>query len=306
MTLDKYSKYVVTKPDYEGDIDIPAKGRQNPAMTIMSNKLVPGSNTYMEIDWVWDMPSPNPHIFNHAHNFDEILLHIGSDYEHPEELGAEIEVVVEGKTLTINRCCGLFLPAGIRHGPLTWKKVTRPHLEIAIMLGTGDFREGWSVGTGPEAGNKAQKLIKKSSSISNPEKLLASKPVYEAGPGFKVKGRNIPSLTVINDYLIPNCNMYIEVGWIWEMPDPNPHVFEHKHKFNEVVTHIGNDYKNPEDLGAEIDFQLEGESHPLTTTSAVYIPKGTKHGPLIWKRVSRPHIEMAMMIGTGDVNKAWD
>ena len=26
-----------------------------------------------------------------------------------------------------------------KHGPLTWQKVTRPHIEMTIMLGCGDF-----------------------------------------------------------------------------------------------------------------------------------------------------------------------
>jgi hypothetical protein len=124
------------------------EGRQSPSMTLMSNKLVPGSNMYIEVGWIWDMPKPNPHIFEMEHKFDEIVMHIGNDPYNSEDLGGEIEFCVEGQPLTFNKSSALFLPAGTKHGPLTWKKFERPHMEIAIMIGSGDYKEGWPEGTG--------------------------------------------------------------------------------------------------------------------------------------------------------------
>jgi hypothetical protein len=47
------------------------------------------------------------------------------------------------------------------------------------------------------------------------------------------------------------------VGWIYEMPDPNPHINEHIHEnYDEIVIHIGGDSNNPEDLGAEMNSLL--------------------------------------------------
>jgi hypothetical protein len=49
--------------------------------------------------------------------------------------------------------------------------------------------------------------------------------------------------------------VYIEMGWVYAMPDPNPHIPEHTHAHSdEFVLHIGSDYKNPEDIGGEIEF----------------------------------------------------
>lgn len=146
MAKSNYRKYLVTKPVYEaGD---PVKGRQYPTMTLMSNAQVPGCNMYLEVGWIWDMPTPNPHIYEHSHNFDEIVLHIGSDPDNPEDLGGEIEYVMDGEPLVFNKTSALFVPAGVKHGPLTWKKFTRPHTEMAIMIGTGSYKEGWPAGTG--------------------------------------------------------------------------------------------------------------------------------------------------------------
>jgi hypothetical protein len=112
-------------------------------MTLMSGELVPGSNTYIELGWVWDMPDPNPHIHEHTHRegCSEIVLHIGSDPNNPEDLGAEIEFVVDGQPLVFNTTSGIFIPSGVKHGPVTWKKLTRPHLQMAMVLGAGTLAE---------------------------------------------------------------------------------------------------------------------------------------------------------------------
>jgi hypothetical protein len=87
------------------------------------------------------MPDPNPHILEHTHNYDEVVLHIGSDLNNPEDLGAEIEFVVGGEPLIIDKTSALFVPKGVKHGPLTWKRVDRPHIQMAIMLGAGTMAE---------------------------------------------------------------------------------------------------------------------------------------------------------------------
>ena len=141
MAESKYVKNLVTKPAYEVTAG-KVKGRQYPTMTFMSNDLVPGSNTYLEIGWIHEMPKPNPHIFEHSHEqYNEIVLHIGSDPNHPEDLGGEIEFVVGGEPLIFDCTSALYIPAGVKHGPVTWKKVKRPHIQMAIILGGGTMAE---------------------------------------------------------------------------------------------------------------------------------------------------------------------
>lgn len=141
MAESKYRENLISRPAYEvtgGKV----KGRQYPTMTLMSNTLVPGSNTYLEVGWIWGMPEPNPHIFKHSHDkYDEIVLHLGSDPRNPEDLGGEIEFVVGGEPLVFDTTSAIFVPAGVKHGPVTWKRVSRPHLQIAIVLGAGILTE---------------------------------------------------------------------------------------------------------------------------------------------------------------------
>ena len=144
----KYYKNLVQKPRYEVRTEYDdIKGRQYPTMTYMSNELVPGSNVYIEMGWVWAMPDPNPHIFEHSHDkSDEFVLHIGSDPKNPEDLGGEIEFVVGGEPLKINKTSALYVPKGVIHGPLTWKSLTRPHLQMTIIMGAGTLAEAAPAG----------------------------------------------------------------------------------------------------------------------------------------------------------------
>jgi hypothetical protein len=137
-----YSKNLVKVPMREVAAGLNVKGRTNPTLTYMSNELVPGSNIYIEMGWIWAMPEPNPHIFGHSHDdYNEVVFHIGADPQNPEYLGAEIEFVVGNQPLTIDKTSAIFVPKGVKHGPLTWKKVERPHLQMAIVLGAGNLDE---------------------------------------------------------------------------------------------------------------------------------------------------------------------
>jgi len=135
-----YNKYFVSKPAYEVIPVMEVKGRRG-AMTLMSNNLVPKTNMYIETGWVFGMPDPNPHIEEHSHDYDEIVIHLGTDPNNQEELGGEIEFMVGGQPLIINKTSAMYVPKGVPHGPLTWKKYKKPHLEFTIMIGAGTLAQ---------------------------------------------------------------------------------------------------------------------------------------------------------------------
>ncbi len=135
------------------------------------------------------------------------------------------------------------------------------------------------------------------------EKYLVGRPAYEVVPAFEVKGR-IQAMTLLSNNLIPGVNNYVEAGWITAMPDPAQHILEHTHDYDEIVLHIGTNPDDQEDLGAEIEFVLDGQPFVLTKTSTVFVPRGVKHGPLTWKSFTRPHLEMTIMLGAGSLAEA--
>ena len=70
--------------------------------------------------------------------------------------------------------------------------------------------------------------------------------------------------------------------------------------YDEILLHIGTDPDTPQDLGATIELPLGGQPIVFNTTTSVFIPKGTARGPLTWKDFRRPHIQMSMILGSGD------
>src|SRR4030043_244017 len=154
MPKKSYKENLVDKPAYEVGSQQVIKGRQNPTMTFMSNDLVPGSNAYIEIGWIYEMPSPNPHIGIHTHDYPEIVLHIGTDPKNPEYLGGKIEFTVGDEKPVIEKTSALFIPKGVNDGPLTWKSVVKPHIQMVVMPGAGTIKESNPAGYLPSAKNK--------------------------------------------------------------------------------------------------------------------------------------------------------
>jgi hypothetical protein len=138
---------------------------------------------------------------------------------------------------------------------------------------------------------------------STGQKYVVSGPAFEVVPALEVAGR-IPAMTLMSNSLVPGANMYVEAGWILAMPDPNPHILEHVHDYDEIVMHVGTDPSEQADLGAEIEFVVDGYPLTISKTSSVFVPKGVPHGPLTWKRFTRPHLEMTIMIGAGSLSEA--
>ena len=130
-----YEKYLVRKPVYKSCSGF--KNRQSPTMTYMSKAQVSEANCYLELGWISGLPKPNPQISEHMHDFDEIIMHLGGDPNTSRNLDAEIELYIGGQLITFNTTTSVFIPKGVPHGPLTWKKFTKTHIQMVIILGTG-------------------------------------------------------------------------------------------------------------------------------------------------------------------------
>jgi hypothetical protein len=214
-------------------------------------------------------------------------------------LGGEITFYIGGQPITFNTTTGMYIPRGVPHGPLIWNKFEFPHIEMAMMLGTGEMAKGW--------GNSGVGVPKKGLPVKKDkidyEQYVMRSPMRESPGAISGKGRQSPTMTYISEVQVPGIKTYIEFGWIWDIPDT---IREMKHdNFDEIVLHIGGDPKNPEDLGADMAFGLGGEEMQFNKNFAMYIPKGMEHGPLIWHKVNRPHIEMAIMLGAGTLKEGW-
>jgi hypothetical protein len=109
-------------------------------------------------------------------------------------------------------------------------------------------------------------------------------PIQTAGKG---KGGR---LLFLDNEVIPGA-FYVETAWTFprKATDPPKTVAEeHKHDFDEVLCMFGSDTDNPNELNGEVEFWLGGEKQILTKSCIIFIPKGTLHCPLTYRRVDKP------------------
>jgi hypothetical protein len=118
--------------DFESDDgpDVPPEADPLKRVIYMDDRVVPGS-FYVEAVWVvGSVPKSHPEHTHHDH--DEILGFVSSNTDDPTDLGAEIDLVVDGKKMTITKTCFIHVPAGVQHGGLCFRKIDRPVFQIAM------------------------------------------------------------------------------------------------------------------------------------------------------------------------------
>ncbi len=82
---------------------------------------------------------------------------------------------------------------------------------------------------------------------------------------------------------------FTDCAWVW--PKPEEIVMEaksHSHEFDEIITLFGTDPEDPRDLCGEVEFWLDDEKYTLTKSCIIYVPKGLRHCPMIFRNVKRP------------------
>jgi hypothetical protein len=263
----------------------------SPAWLLLERSRVPECNYNIIFSWTTRIPDNSFLTPLHVHPYDEVIVFLGGDCHDPENLFSEIEFNLGGQKLDINSTGAVFIPAGVPHGQSGWHKLTKPHARIILGIGSGSYQASQASSPLPKGSDYRGCLVKK--------------PAYEVMAGTPVKGRQGPSsMTFMNNNLVAGSNIYVEGGWVWDIPEPNPHIFEHSHNYEEIVVHFGADYHHPLDLGAEIEFGVGGQPLLIKKTSAVFVPSGIKHGPLTWKKYKYPHLEMAIVPGAGTLDEA--
>ena len=74
------------------------------------------------------------------------------------------------------------------------------------------------------------------------------------------------------------------------MNEPYKENYPHVHQGYEVLCFVGGNPENINDFDAEIEIKLgeEGEVHTITSPTVLSLPPGLVHGPLTFKRVTKP------------------
>ena len=117
-----------------------------PYRYLIEDKPVKGGNHFIEHTWTWKECTLgiNPRIpAPHVHDFDEVFFWIGTNPKDPDDLGGEVEFCMgkgdEMEKIPINTTALIYIPKGIAHTPIIYKKVDRPILCLTITLNTHDW-----------------------------------------------------------------------------------------------------------------------------------------------------------------------
>jgi hypothetical protein len=283
-----YTRYLIREPLWITTTQV--RNRQSPEMTLISAAQLHGLKCCVRLGWIYGEPEPNPYIHEHAHRCDEIVLLIGTDPDHPERLGAEVEYCIVGKPLLIDATSAVFIPAGVLQGPITWKSVDRPHLQMTVMLGVGSCRK---TRRARRFGRPKESPYEEAGEAVHDE-YPEGKPLYQ--PIAPVREVQQPAAIRLNNARTPAVHHYLELGWVTGISGSDPGIAERTHDFDTIILHLGTDPENPLDLGAEIECLVNGQRLTIDTTSALWVPGGLRHGPFIWKKSQRPHLRLAFQL----------
>ncbi len=92
----------------------------------------------------------------------------------------------------------------------------------------------------------------------------------------------------IDNDVVPGA-FQMNTAWYYDVPDRDPIFLEHSHDdSDELIGFFSSDSDNPNDLGGEIEFSIEGEAHLITKSTIIFVPAGLKHNPMRILRVDRP------------------
>ncbi len=71
----------------------------------------------------------------HTHDYDEAIAWVGSDPDDRYNLNGEIELWIDGKQSILDKSFIAFVPAGVEHGPINIRKITKPMFHFTAGMG---------------------------------------------------------------------------------------------------------------------------------------------------------------------------
>ena len=304
MAENKMAKYLITSskkgvklPAFRTDKTGETQGRED--IVWLDDTVIPNARIYSEC--VWFMPGMEKigggerGAKEHTHDFEEVLAFFGSDTKKPRDLGGELEISLDGKKHIINKTSLVFIPKGMKHGAMTFRRIDKPIFHFSI--GGSNKYTGKAVEKDvKKSGYKTDKLI-----VDYLQPPLVEAPWSPNPPPAEAKDGKGGRILFLDNDVIPD-GFYTECVWILPPKGPMPKMTDemiqkaraavkpHKHDFDEVLCFFGTNPKDFHDLNAEIELWLGGEKQMITKSTMTYIPAGVEHCPLVFHRVGSPII----------------
>ena len=125
MPESKYAKYIITKPRDKDLEDWKKLGDDRKVNVYVDGDVVEGGY-YFQGTWRYkasETPYPDK---MHSHDYDEYLGFIGTNPNDPLDLGGEIDLYLGDQLHRITKTCMVFVPAGVDHCPVYFRRVDYP------------------------------------------------------------------------------------------------------------------------------------------------------------------------------------
>jgi hypothetical protein len=229
---------------------------------------------------------------SHRHDFDQVMVWIGTDTGDMGDLGAEVEVCLgeEWEKYMVTTSSSLAVPRGMPHFPAIINRMERRFIYMEVSCAP-DNKE-----TPAPFDKKTFDSAPVMGWTGKYRKHFVETAFIRKGPwhyGQKNQDDSGGSLAFIT-----NNNVGFEFLIMCESIKKAPYRFgplpdmPHAHTKPEILFFIGTDTNDLSSLGAEAEIHLgrEMERHVIKEPCAVVIPKGLFHNPLIITKIDRPFI----------------
>jgi hypothetical protein len=281
----KYTDYLVHQPG-AFPLELQGKGgssSQDPVPGIKATHLMTADESVqkgfftVDCSWLWSGAAKGPMGESHSHDFSHVIGFIGGHIKDAQDLGGEITIWLDGNRETCTRSSLIFVPAGVAHGPILFRKITRPVFFITIAM-VGKYT--WKSVPTPSIPKE-----KKYSIIDHTKERFSVGGDYKEAPPRPTKTKSARILHIEEDMV--KGSFYVDFVWIFEGTGGAP-APEHTHEWSELIAMAGADPAHPHDLGGQMSIVLEDETHYTGKSTLVCIPKQTRHCPWLFHDIKKP------------------
>lgn len=292
----KYSKYIVTDPkpippELKAKFDAERKTRKS---TIESTHLLSVDNSivkdffYVDCHWLWRGTAEDAVEEPHTHDFDEVIGFIGSNRQDPHDLGGEITIWLDNNKHVLTKSCLIFLPAGTLHCPILFNRIDKPVFFLTIAPVKEYTRKEVDTKTAAPGGSVKDATSPKYAIITEVKSRFPAAASDGSGPPPPPPDSNVKGARILHlEDDIAKGSFYVDFVWIYEGTGQAP-APEHSHDWEELIAMVGADPEHPHDLGGPMSIVLGDETHVITKSSLVCIPKGLKHCPWKFLDIKKP------------------
>lgn len=275
--------FAFAAPDARGVIP-PVSGDARAEIVTLDKKSVEGC-IFGNANWIIK-PYKREGFFKH--NSDVLLMFAGCNQRDPENLNAEIELWIENDKLVLTKTCIVFVPAGAAYGNMEAKNVRKPVFNYICHVNTDTYEEIPAEATA-SPGTYANNYVEKYAPVDG---RLPTAPEGFLTLLLWIDGKKLSGAP------------YMEAVWFNTPNDTGPE--NHTHDFDEFIGFFGSDPEHPDDLGAELSFEIGDEVITVTKSCLVYIPRGLGHSPILVPKLERPIIHFSGGNGGDYIRKGSD